>query len=63
MGTVRCLLSLAVQKDWKIFQMDINNAFIYGDLNEEIYMLPPPGYLKEGNNRVLRLKKSLYGLK
>ena len=63
MGIVRCLLSLAVQKDWKFFQMDINNAFLYGDLNEEIYMLPPPGYFKEGNNKVLRLKKSFYGLK
>lgn len=63
MGTVRCLISLVVQMDWKIFQMDINNAFLYGDLNEEVYMLPPPGFFNEGDNKVCLLKKSLYGLK
>ncbi|GJZ69683.1 ribonuclease H-like domain-containing protein [Tanacetum coccineum] len=41
MNTVRCLINLAVQKDWKVYQMDINNAFLYGDLLEDFYMLPP----------------------
>ncbi|GKG05624.1 ribonuclease H-like domain-containing protein [Tanacetum coccineum] len=31
--TVRCLINLIVQSDWTLYQMDINNAFLYGDLN------------------------------
>ncbi|GJW57300.1 ribonuclease H-like domain-containing protein [Tanacetum coccineum] len=63
MGTVRCLLSLAVQNNWNIFQMDINNAFLYGDLNEEVYMLHPPGFFNPSDNKVCRLKKSSKALK
>ncbi|GJY17476.1 ribonuclease H-like domain-containing protein [Tanacetum coccineum] len=61
--TVRCLINLAVQNNWCLSQLDINNAFLYGDLSETVYMDLPEGYFSPDDKRVCRLKKSLYGLK
>lgn len=68
MTTVKTLLAVSAAKRWSLTQLDISNAFLNGDLTEEIYMSIPPGYTpKEGAtlppNPVCRLKKSLYGLK
>ncbi|RVW79188.1 Retrovirus-related Pol polyprotein from transposon RE1 [Vitis vinifera] len=62
--SVRCLLALAATRGWSLHQMDVNNAFFHGDLHEEIYMSPPLGLRRQGEeNLVCRLHKSLYGLK
>ena len=63
MTTVKILLAVAAAKQWSLTQLDISNAFLKGDLDEEIYMTVPPGYTpKEGEilppNAVCKLQKS-----
>jgi hypothetical protein len=61
--TIRIVLTLVAQVGWFLHQLDINNAFLYSDLLEEVYMVLPPGFGTSQSNLVCRLQKSLYGLK
>ncbi|GKC53603.1 ribonuclease H-like domain-containing protein [Tanacetum coccineum] len=63
MVTVRCLISIVVANSWPLYKLDVNNAFLYGDLKEDVYMSLPEGYNRVDNHKVFKLNKSLYGLK
>ena len=62
--SIRMLIAIAALRNLEIHQMDVKTAFLNGDLEEEIYMKQPEGYIVPGQeNKVCRLVKSLYGLK
>nr|GEW61157.1 ribonuclease H-like domain-containing protein [Tanacetum cinerariifolium] len=61
MVTVRCLISIVVQNGWTLYQLDVNNTFLYGDLVEDIYMTFPPGYFSKNETQVCnKCNYSLY---
>lgn len=63
---MRLILTLAVSRKWKLRQVDVNNAFLNGDLAEDIYMKQPLGFEvvdDHGQPLACRLNKAIYGLK
>jgi hypothetical protein len=63
-ATIRIILSLVVAKGWSMRQLDVQNAFLHGFLEEDVYMRQPPGYEDITRpNYICKLDKALYGLK
>ena len=60
--SVRSLLAITTVHQWPLFQMDINNVFLNGDITKEVYMQAPLGY-SECPDKVCLLHRALYGLK
>ena len=63
MTNMRRFLAVIVAKGWHLHQMDVTNAFLLGDLNEEPYMAMPPFFHTSNPNKACQLRKSLYGLR
>ena len=62
--SLRLLLAHAALHDWEVEALDVKTAFLYGELEEEIYMEQPKGFVVPGmEDKVCHLKKVIYGLK
>ena len=62
--SIRILLSIVVHYNYEIWKMDVKTAFLNDNLEEEIYMLQPEGFIaKNQKHMVCKLKMSIYGLK
>jgi hypothetical protein len=62
--TVRLVVAHASMQGWNLHQLDVKSAFLNGELEEEVYIDQPQGFVKKGSeDKVLRLRKALYGLK
>lgn len=59
----RLLLATATSSNWNLIHLYVNNAFSHGDLDEEVYMTPPPVFLQFVPDQVCKLHNSMYGLK
>ena len=62
--TIRMVLSIVAAEDLHLEQLDVKTTFLHGDLEEDIYMVQPEGFVEpDRENLVCKLNKSLYGLK
>lgn len=64
LDTVRVVLALAADRRWQVHHLDAKSAFLNGELEEEVYVAQPEGFVKQGREHlVLRLNKALYELR
>jgi hypothetical protein len=62
--TIKMVLALAAQKSWFVYQLDVKSAFLHGELNEDVFVDQPQGFIKRGEeHKVYKLRRALYGLK
>ncbi|KAL8151033.1 hypothetical protein V2J09_020841 [Rumex salicifolius] len=60
--TVRLLIAIDAMKDWPLYQLDFNNTFLHGFIDEVVYMSPPDGYGKWAKRQNIELSKFLIKL-
>ena len=61
--SIRILLAISAYYDYEIWQMDVKTAFLNGNLQEEVYMTQPAGFISDDGTKVCKLNRSIYGLK
>ena len=62
--SIQIILAIAAYFDYEIWQMDLKTAFLNGNLEEDVYMIQPKGFVDPNNaGKICKLKKSIYGLK
>jgi len=64
LDTIRLLLALAANRGWQVHHLDVKSAFLNGELEDEVYVSQPEGYVQNRKEKmVLKLSKALYGLR
>jgi hypothetical protein len=64
LDTIRLILAMAANRGWQVHHLDVKSAFLNGELEEEVYVTQPEGFVKDGKEKhVYKLSKALYGLR
>lgn len=63
LNSIHVLLSISINQSWELCELDVKNAFLYGDLTEQVLIEQPPGYVAQRNDRVCLFRKVIYELK